>query len=94
MEEVMPDLLLTVEEPKAQQKKQANHSAMRLSVGSTQAMGKNDWIECMTNFRKFLYTGESNHGNKKVWESIDTQIKVALIDDGVDVAQLSRVPLD
>ncbi|KAK3389075.1 hypothetical protein B0T20DRAFT_464739 [Sordaria brevicollis] len=91
MREAMPDVLLTVEEPKTQQKKPTNHRSTRIKVGPAPAMGKNDWIECMTNFRQFLYNAEKNHGNKKkVWESMEDPIKVALIDDGVDVAQLSK----
>ncbi|KAJ4379457.1 hypothetical protein N0V85_008881 [Neurospora sp. IMI 360204] len=87
MRDVVPDVILTVQEPKLQQKKLAK---MNPSAGPTPPMDKNDWIECMKNFRQLLYTAQSNHGNKKkVWESIETQIKIALIDDGVDIERLS-----
>ncbi|KAK3948552.1 hypothetical protein QBC32DRAFT_327684 [Pseudoneurospora amorphoporcata] len=90
MRDVLPDVVLTVQEPKLQLKKLADQGAMSSSAGPAPPMDKNDWIDCMKNFRKMLYTAESNHGNKKkTWESMETQIKIALIDDGVDIARLS-----
>ncbi|KAL7824067.1 hypothetical protein V8C26DRAFT_384764 [Trichoderma gracile] len=52
---------------------------------------KHEWLQCMKEFKRLLFDAERSyydHGNVKVDESIEEPIKVALIDDGVDVKDL------
>ena len=55
---------------------------------------KHDWLQYMKEFRKLLFDaerywqGENTVGQVAVVESIEEPIKVALIDDGVDVKDL------
>ncbi|KAK1253610.1 hypothetical protein MKX07_001687 [Trichoderma sp. CBMAI-0711] len=52
---------------------------------------KHEWLQCMKEFKRLLFDAERSyydHGNIKVDESIEEPIKVALIDDGVDVKDL------
>ncbi|KAF4451630.1 hypothetical protein F53441_5486 [Fusarium austroafricanum] len=50
---------------------------------------KHEWIQCMKDFRRLLFDAENNwQGPRKVIESIEEPIRVALVDDGVDVKDL------
>ncbi|KAH6609619.1 intracellular serine protease [Trichoderma cornu-damae] len=49
---------------------------------------KHEWLQCMKEFRRLLFDAERYSNRGKVDESIEEPIKVALIDDGVDVKDL------
>ncbi|KAI1474288.1 subtilisin-like protein [Daldinia eschscholtzii] len=54
------------------------------------------WIKCMTEFRKFLFQAEANFNksqNVVVEDNIEEPIKVALIDDGIDINELEYYPV-
>ncbi|KAI1123723.1 hypothetical protein F5Y10DRAFT_285770 [Nemania abortiva] len=57
---------------------------------------QHDWIRCMTEFRKLLYDAENTFSrieNRKIEEEINEPIKVALIDDGVNINELEHTPI-
>ncbi|KAL6830889.1 hypothetical protein J3E69DRAFT_328079 [Trichoderma sp. SZMC 28015] len=49
---------------------------------------KHEWIQCMKEFRRLLFDAERYYDRGKVEEIIEEPIKIALIDDGVDVKDL------
>ncbi|KAL6906988.1 hypothetical protein GGI43DRAFT_380509 [Trichoderma evansii] len=49
---------------------------------------KHEWIQCMKDFRRLLFDAERYYERGKVEETIEEPIKIALIDDGVDVKDL------
>ncbi|KAL6873276.1 hypothetical protein HDV57DRAFT_504684 [Trichoderma longibrachiatum] len=52
---------------------------------------KHEWLQCMKEFKRLLFDAERSYfdrGKVKIDESIEEPIKVALIDDGVDVKDL------
>lgn len=49
---------------------------------------RHEWIQCMKDFRKLLYDAERSFEGPNVNQSIE-QIKVAIIDDGVDMKDLN-----
>ncbi|EAA34359.1 subtilisin-like protein [Neurospora crassa] len=56
---------------------------------------KRVYVDVKMEFRKLLIDAENNYDTgttKKVWEMIETPIKVALIDDGVDIMKLDLTP--
>ncbi|KAK5988123.1 hypothetical protein PT974_12263 [Cladobotryum mycophilum] len=54
----------------------------------TEHSTKHEWIQCMKEFRRLLFDAERYYDRLKVDESIEEPIKIALIDDGVDVKDL------
>ncbi|KAF4954941.1 hypothetical protein FSARC_11970, partial [Fusarium sarcochroum] len=54
----------------------------------TEYSTKHEWIQCMKDFRRLLFDAEKYYEGQKISESIEEPIKVALIDDGVDVKDL------
>ena len=63
-------------------------NAMRTEGDQTEHSTKHEWIQCMKEFRKLLFDAERYCDRQKIEESIEEPIKVALIDDGVDVKDL------
>ncbi|KAF3059759.1 putative intracellular serine protease protein [Daldinia childiae] len=54
------------------------------------------WIKCMTEFRRFLFQAEANFNksqNMAVEDMIDQPVKVALIDDGININELEYYPV-
>ncbi|KAK2595809.1 hypothetical protein QQS21_006573 [Conoideocrella luteorostrata] len=49
---------------------------------------KHEWIQCMKEFRKLLFDAERYHDSQKIEDSIEEPIRIAIIDDGVDVKDL------
>ncbi|KAL6361224.1 hypothetical protein LRP88_04688 [Fusarium phalaenopsidis] len=47
-----------------------------------------EWIQCMKEFRRLLFDAERYYDRGKIEESIEEPIKIALIDDGVDIKDL------
>ncbi|KAL7937004.1 hypothetical protein V8C35DRAFT_213161 [Trichoderma chlorosporum] len=62
--------------------------ANALLAGEQEHSTKHEWIQCMKEFRRLLFDAERYYDRGKVEEIIEEPIKVALIDDGVDVKDL------
>ncbi|KAI8675461.1 Peptidase-S8 domain-containing protein [Fusarium keratoplasticum] len=54
----------------------------------TEHSNKHEWIQCMKEFRRLLFDAERYYDRGKIEESIEEPIKIALIDDGVDIKDL------
>ncbi|KAI3325915.1 subtilisin-like protein [Xylariaceae sp. AK1471] len=55
-----------------------------------------DWIKCMTDFKRLLNEAEANFArteNTKIEDEIEDPIKVALIDDGININELEYTPI-
>ncbi|KAL7942118.1 hypothetical protein V8C42DRAFT_332619 [Trichoderma barbatum] len=59
-----------------------------LAVDQAEHSTKHEWIQCMKEFRRLLFDAERYYDRGKVEETIEEPIKIALIDDGVDVKDL------
>lgn len=60
-----------------------------VGVQEEQQSTKHEWIQYMKDFCRLLFDAERYYeGQKKVTERIEEPIKVALIDDGVDIKDL------
>ncbi|KAM0254704.1 hypothetical protein ACHAQJ_006485 [Trichoderma viride] len=59
-----------------------------LAGEQTEHSTKHEWIQCMKEFRRLLFDAERYYDRGKVEELIEEPIKIALIDDGVDVKDL------
>lgn len=83
MKEHCPDVQIFKEYP-VPHKDNPELAALRAEELAEHAT-KHEWISCMREFRKFLFDAEAYHKIPNVSESIEEPIKVALIDDGVDI---------
>jgi hypothetical protein len=59
-----------------------------LAGEQTEHSTKHEWIQCMKDFRRLLFDAERYYERGKPEEIIEEPIKIALIDDGVDVKDL------
>ncbi|KAM0415654.1 hypothetical protein ACHAPT_013404 [Fusarium lateritium] len=58
------------------------------SEDQSEHSNKHEWIQCMKEFRRLLFDAERYYDRQKIEESIEEPIKIALIDDGVDIKDL------
>ncbi|KAK0645718.1 hypothetical protein B0T16DRAFT_327967 [Cercophora newfieldiana] len=94
MEKLCP--LVTIhQEGSAHKPRTANPNALLANSEQGKQKTKHEWVQCMADFRRLLYDAESCYDRaadaekrKRLRDSIDTPIRVALIDDGVDVKDL------
>ncbi|KAI8633882.1 hypothetical protein F5Y19DRAFT_462121 [Xylariaceae sp. FL1651] len=57
---------------------------------------QHDWIKCMTDFKRLLNEAEANFArteSTKIEDEIEDSIKVALIDDGININELEYTPI-
>lgn len=73
------------------QKQQAGVAAQGQGIKDAGAQtSKHSWIDCMKKFRGLLINAEQMNEYRKMSQTIEEPIRVALIDDGVDVTELDK----
>ncbi|KAK7409057.1 hypothetical protein QQX98_008761 [Neonectria punicea] len=86
MKKVYPDVTIFKDGPELQHEV-ADINALRIDGDQGEHSTKHEWIQCMKEFRKLLFDAERSC-DQKIEDMIEEPIKVAVIDDGVDVKDL------
>ncbi|KAI1156417.1 hypothetical protein F4825DRAFT_475545 [Nemania diffusa] len=95
MKATRPDLEITWDGLQMPQDMPAAAGSRAPANRPTQA-SQHDWIRCMTDFKRLLNEAEANFlrtENRKIEDEISEPIKVALIDDGVNISELEYTPI-
>jgi hypothetical protein len=94
MHEIFPQVTIH-QDGSAQKPRTASASALAAAGEQGKQKTKHEWVQCMSDFRRLLFDAENAHNRladaekrKRLQDSMDTSIRVALIDDGVDVKDL------
>lgn len=61
----------------------------------TEQAPKHEWLQCMKHFSKLLFEAEAfweNDTRRKIRDTLEKEIKVALIDDGINIKELQHSP--
>ncbi|PNP43868.1 hypothetical protein TGAMA5MH_04151 [Trichoderma gamsii] len=86
MKKLCPEVNVLKEWPIVQREQMDLNALM--SGDQAEHTTKHEWIQCMKDFRRLLFDAERYYERGKVEETIEEPIKIALIDDGVDVKDL------
>ncbi|KAH8131127.1 hypothetical protein FP744_10007985 [Trichoderma asperellum] len=86
MKKLCPEINVLKEWPIVQREQMDINALM--SGDQAEHTTKHEWIQCMKDFRRLLFDAERYYERGKVEETIEEPIKIALIDDGVDVKDL------
>lgn len=94
MEKLCPQVTICREVP-TYRRRTANANALRTAGEQSKQRTQHEWVQCMSDFRMLLLDAEKYYDreaesekHRRLKESMDTPIRVALIDDGVDVKDL------